>query len=125
MNDSAISHPGNPPLRKIRRCVFYEETGDQEHGESDRDAREQFFRRGHDRMKPCSRSPKHSRPKIWRNSEDSVAAFGHDEGRSPAGVRFFAGGQVIVSYGSRPCGNVFRLPTSAPQPGALGLDATF
>jgi hypothetical protein len=50
-------------------------------------------------MKPCSRSPEHSRPKIWRNSEDSVAAFGHGEGRSPAGVRFFAGGQVIVSYG--------------------------
>ena len=31
----------------------------------------------------------------------------------------------VIRSGARPCGNVFRLPTSAPQPGALGLDATF
>jgi hypothetical protein len=89
----------------IRRCGFHEEAGDQKHGEPDRDARKQFFRRGHDRMKPCSRSAEHSRPKIWRNSEDSVAAFGQDEGRSATGVLFLASGQIIVSYGS-PTGRV-------------------
>jgi hypothetical protein len=76
VNDGAISRPGNPPLRMIRRRGFYEEAGDQERGEPDRDARKQFFRRGHDQMKPCSRSVEHSRPKSWRNSEDSAAAFG-------------------------------------------------
>jgi hypothetical protein len=67
-------------------------------------------------MKPCSRSPEHSRPKIWRNSEDSVAAFGHDEGRSPAG---FASSQADKSLSVM--GHSRRFDISAACPPSLHL----